>query len=437
MKPVVSIVGRPNVGKSTLFNRIIGKREAIVDDEPGITRDRKTGEASWEGIDFILVDTGGYIPKTRDVIEAGVTRQVNHAIREADLVLFLVDAQTGITDVDADVARLLRKSQKPCVVAVNKVDHPGKEYAAAEFIRLGLGEPSSLSAAAGLGIGDLLSRIVGMLGTVEKSTNGTEPAGVRFAVVGRPNVGKSTFINAVLGEERVLVTEIPGTTRDAVDVRFKAGERDLVLIDTAGIRRQARISEGVEYYSSLRTRRVIERCDVAAVFADGSEALTQQDIRIIGTVISEKKGVLLVINKWDLVKDDPEKVEAWDLSLDLKMQGLGFIPILTVSSLTKWRIQQVIEKVLEIALEREKRIPSPELNRFLEKTERQQQHPSVQGKRVRILYGSQVGTAPPRFAIFSNYPDLIQENYLRFLENKLRERFGFEGVPLTIIMKKK
>jgi len=436
-KPVVSIVGRPNVGKSTLFNRIIQRKEAIVDDMPGITRDRKTADTQWEGIPFTLVDTGGYIPRTKDVIESGVTRQVRLAIDEADVVLFLADVTTGITDVDGDVAKILRKRGKSWVLAVNKVDGAKREPDAAEFIRLGLGEPVTISAMTGRNIGDLLSLIIEMLGQPREGETPAQDDVIKLAVVGRPNVGKSTFINVILGEERLLVTEIPGTTRDAVDVRIRFNKRELLLIDTAGIRKRSRVSENVEYYSVLRSHRTVERCDVACVFADGNEGLTQQDMRVLQEVTEAKKGVLLVINKWDLLKGDEERIRQMNEKMERRMRGMTFVPTVMISCKINLRVRKILEMAWRISDERKKRISSPDLNRLLKELGRRYQPPAVQGKRIRILYGSQVGVDPPRIAFFSNHPHLIKESYKRFIENNIRDNFGFEGVPLTLIFKKK
>jgi GTP-binding protein len=436
-KPVVAIVGRPNVGKSTLFNRIIRRREAIVDDTPGITRDRKSADAEWEGVSFTLMDTGGYFSKSRDVIESGVTRQVRFAMEEADLIVFLVDCRTGITDVDGEVAELLRKNEKSCVLAVNKVDGENWEPDAAGFIRLGLGDPVNVSALTGRSVGDLLSLVVKKLDRTGREEPSTDENVVKLAVVGKPNVGKSTFVNVILGEERLLVTEIPGTTRDAVDVRIRFNEHELVLIDTAGIRRRSRVKENVEYYSTLRAHRVVERCDVATVFIDSDEGITQQDLRVLREVVDAKKGVLLVVNKWDLLEDDRERIRQLEESLDRRMQGMAFVPVLFASCVTRLRVKKILELAWLIAQERSKRVPSSVLNRLIEDLNRRYQPPAVRGKRIRILYGAQVGVNPPRFAFFSNYPQLIKESYKRFLENQIRDQFGFEGVPLSFLFKKK
>ena len=436
-KSIVAIVGRPNVGKSTLFNRIIRRREAIVDDTAGITRDRKFADAEWEGVPFTLVDTGGYIPKTKDVIETGVTFQVRAAIDEADLLLCLTDATTGITAVDGEMAEILRKGKKPFVLVVNKVDNEARIPDTAEFIKLGLGEPVLISALGGRGVGDLLSLIIERLGPPEGDETPDAETTVKLAVVGRPNVGKSTYINTVLGQERVLVTEIPGTTRDPVDVRIRFRDHDYILVDTAGMRRRSRVTESVEYYSALRTHRVLERCDVACVFVDASEGMTQQDMRVVREVADARKGILIVVNKWDVIQDDSYRVHWFEEEIRNKLQGVAYIPVITISCTESIRVDEVLNLVHEIHMEREKRISSPELNRLLKKIDGHQPPPAVQGKRIRILYGTQVGTGPPRFTLFSTHPKFIKKSYLRFLENRIRDTFGFEGVPLAITFKKK
>ena len=436
-KAVVAIVGRPNVGKSTLFNRIIRKREAIVDDTAGITRDRKYADADWEGVPFTLVDTGGFIPRSQDVIESGVTSQVRVAIEEADFLLYLVDGTSGITDVDGEMADILRKGRKPYLLVVNKMDNERRTPDAAEFIRLGLGEPVLISALGGIGIGDLLSSVIARLDLPEPVDETGEETGVRLAVVGRPNVGKSTFVNTVLGQERVLVTEIPGTTRDPVDVRIRFGGHDFVLIDTAGMRRRSRVKEGVEFYSALRTHRALQRCDVACVFVDASEGMTQQDMRVLKEVTDARKGVVVAVNKWDTIQDDEYRIHWFEEDIRHKLQGLTYVPVITISCTQGLRVEEVLETAHEVYLERQKRVSSPDLNRLLEEIGRNHPPPSVQGKRVRILYGTQVGTGPPRFVFFSKYPELIKKSYHRFVENRLRDRFGFEGVPVVLSFRKK
>jgi GTP-binding protein len=320
---------------------------------------------------------------------------------------------------------------------VNKADHPVRAAGAAEFIRLGLGEPVVISASNGIGTGDLLSRIVQVLGLKPDQEEATAGEGaVRFAVVGRPNVGKSTFINALLGEERLLVTEIPGTTRDSVDVGISFGGERFVVIDTAGLRKKTRVEKGVEYYSTVRTRQTIERCDVACVMADAAEGVTQQDMGILGEAVQRRKGVLVAVNKWDLAQDDPEKSRQAKQSVDLRLQGLEYVPVLFISAKTGFRAVSVLETARAVARERKKRVASPAFNRFLENLNRKMQPPAVLGKRVRILYGAQVETDPPKFTLFCNYPELIKETYKKFTENQIREAFGFQGVPLMFSYRK-
>ncbi|HDQ45884.1 MAG TPA: ribosome biogenesis GTPase Der [bacterium] len=437
-KPIVAIVGRPNVGKSTLFNRIIGRKEAIVDDQPGVTRDRKYADAEWQQAFFTLIDTGGYIPRTGDVIETGVTAQVRYAMDEADLILYVVDATTDITDVDGDVAELLRKGGKHCILVANKADNPARELDAARFYRLGLGEVMPVSAIGGRGIGDLLSAVTAHLADLDFAPSAPPlDDAVRIAVVGRPNAGKSTYINTVLGEERLLVTETPGTTRDAVDVRFRTRGRDVLFIDTAGLRRRKRVSEDVEFYSTLRTRRAIAGCDVACVFVDVTEGPTQQDMHVLNEVIERRKGIVVVVNKWDVIADDPHQVWLYRQNLDQKMQGLDYVPVLEISCKSGLRVKRVLRMALDVAAEREKRIPSPDLNRLIEAFHRHYQPPAVRGKRIRVMYGAQIGVKPPLFSFFLNYPELLKPEYKRYMENRLRREFGFRGVPVSMLFRKK
>lgn len=434
---IISIVGRPNVGKSTLFNRIIRKREAIVDDAPGITRDRKSAPAEWENVPFLLVDTGGFIPGSSDVIDAGINRQVLQAIAESDVIIFLVDCETGITDIDDVVARTLRKSGRAVILAVNKVDDERREADAAEFIRLGLGEPVLISAQAGRAVGDLLSTAVEMLNAESPGDPEPETDIVKLAIVGKPNVGKSTFVNRILGEERLLVTPIAGTTRDAVDVRINWQKKELILVDTAGLRKRSRINDQVEYYSNLRTHNAIDACDVACVFINADEGITMQDMTVIRAVLEARKGIVLAFNKWDLVKDSPEKQEKLNRDMDLRLPGLQYIPTQTVSCLTGTRIFKILDKAWNVAQERKKRIPSPDLNNLIEKLNQTYQPPAVQGKRVKVYYAAQTGDSPPKFVFFANHPRLLREAYKRFLENHFRKAFGFEGVPISFIFRKK
>lgn len=448
-KPIVTIVGRPNVGKSTLFNRIIRRREAIVDDQPGVTRDRKGVETDWEGIEFFLFDTGGFIPKTTDIIEAGVSRQVRTAIEESDIVVFLVDCTTGITNFDDDVAKILRKRRKPNILAVNKVDSFEKDVYAAEFYNLGLGEPISISGMGGRNIGDLLSLITSHIKKIfnysnTKSANeqqnissNSEDNIIKLAIVGRPNTGKSTYINKLLNKDRVLVTEIPGTTRDSVDVGIKFEGKKFLLIDTAGLRKRPKVTDSIEFYSNIRTQRVIERCDAACIFTDASAGFGNQDMHILRSIVDAQKGVILVINKWDLLNKDEQQLQSLELNVDYRLKGLSYIPVITISSLKGIRVHKLLNKVEVIARERKKRIPSPELNKLLDKLNRTYQPPAVGGKLVRIKYGVQASVNPPKIVLFSNYPQLVMDSYKNYLEKRIRKKFGFKGVPISIIFKKK
>lgn len=435
--PTVVIVGRTNVGKSTLFNRLVRKREAIVNDQPGVTRDRKEALVEWGECLFYLVDTGGYTLHGEDVFEVEIAEHVKMAIAEADLLLFVVDALTGISDVDGEIAQFLRKSQKPCLVCVNKIDGPNRLPLCSEFIRLGLGEPMPISAIGGFGIGDLLTKISEILGPVEKSSMVKKTDTLHLAILGRPNVGKSTFVNTVLGKERVLVTEIPGTTRDSIDVGFEYKGKNLVLIDTAGMRRRSRIETGVEYYSVLRAREAIERCDIGCVLADVQEGVTQQDLYIIRQLVEAKKGIVFAMNKWDLVESHWEKQKQIHQGIQKKLRGLEYVPVLFVSCKTQKGIYLILDKVLDVIEQTKKRISPAVLNRFLKNFVSKYQPPAVQGKRVQLSYAVQVSTNPPVFVFFSNYPQLVHKSYQRFLEKQLREEFGFQGVPMTFSFRKK
>ncbi len=445
-KPVVTIVGRPNVGKSTLFNRIIQRREAIVDDRPGVTRDRKGVETEWEGYEFLLFDTGGFIPKATDIIEAGVTSQVKVAIAEADVVILMVDCKTGITDFDDEVVKIIKKTNKKSLLVVNKVDSLEKEVYVPEFFNLGCGEPIPISAAAGRNIGDLLSELVAVLKKKfdQKNTASklnikniqTEDDIIKLAIVGRPNTGKSTYINKILNEERLLVTEIAGTTRDSIDVGVEYLGNKFLVIDTAGLRKQPKIKDSIEYYSSLRTDKVIKKCDVASIFTDGTQGITNQDMHVVRKVTDAKKGTIIVINKWDLIKHDDQKLQNLEIDISYKLKGFNYIPIITVSSLKGKRIFKLLKIILEISKERKKRISSPELNHFLNKLTLKHQAPSVKNKLIKIKYGCQTKAAPPEFVFFANHPMLVKESYRRFLENKIRKNFGFEGIPIKLVFKK-
>jgi GTP-binding protein len=436
-EPVVAIVGRPNVGKSTLFNRILRRREAIVDDTPGVTRDRKSAVAEWAGRRFRLVDTGGYLPGSGDVINSAVLEQVRQAMEEADVIVFLVDGRAGVTSLDSEIATLLLKIQKPVLLAVNKVDTAAVELNVAEFYALGLGDPLPISAESGRRLGDFLDELVAVLPEKREEAEENGRESVHLAVVGRPNVGKSSFVNRLLGEERQIVTEVPGTTRDAVDATLVHQGQVYVLIDTAGLRRRARVSEAVEYYSTVRSLRSIRRADVVILLIDATEGLTDQDIRILEQAIKHGKGIVLAVNKWDLVEKSTTTARDFEAAIRDKLRGNAFMPVLFISAKTGQRVFRALEVARSVYEERRKTIKTSELNKFLAEALADYAPPSMDRREVKIKYCTQVKTNPPVFAFFANAPASIPANYRQYLENRLRERFGFFGVPLTLVFRKK
>ncbi len=434
-KPIVAIVGRPNVGKSTLFNRLVGSRVAIVEDQPGITRDRLYQDAEWAGRVFTLVDTGGLDFAESGDIPQQVRRQVELAIAEADAVLFLVDARTGLTSTDEDVAALLRRTNKPVLLVANKVENFHRTDQLVDFYRLGLGEPIPVSAAQGMNTGDLLDRLVSVLPPAAAAEE--EPDTIRIAVIGRPNVGKSSLVNAILGEERVIVSEVPGTTRDAIDTYFERGGRRYMLVDTAGIRRKSRIEEAVERYSVIRSLRAVDRCEVALVVLDALEGVTDQDKRIAGFAHEQGKASVLAVNKWDLVEKDTHTAQRFTEVIRRELAFMTYAPVVFISALTRKRIPRLLELVDLVAQQQCLRINTSDLNRLIKDAVLHTPPPASKNRRLKILYATQGGVKPPTFILFVNDPELMHFSYLRYLENQLRAACGFEGTPIRFVLRQR
>jgi GTP-binding protein len=434
MGAIVAIVGRPNVGKSTFFNRLIQRREAIVDATSGVTRDRHYGKSDWNGKEFSLIDTGGYILGSDDIFEQEIDKQVELAIEEADAIIFMVDVETGITGMDEDVARLLRKVDKPFFLAINKVDNAKRAEDAVEFYSLGLGDYYTLSSINGSGTGELLDDLVKVL------PEGGEPEDElpRFAVVGRPNAGKSSFINALIGEERYIVTDIAGTTRDSIDTKYNRFGFEFNLVDTAGIRRKAKVREDLEFYSVMRSVRAIEHCDVCLLLLDATRGFDGQVENIFWLARRNNKGIVILVNKWDLVEDkETNTMKQYTQKIKKAIEPFTDVPVLFISVLTKQRIFKAIETAVEVYKNRSKKIKTRKLNDVLLPIIEHTPPPAYKGKYVKIKYITQLPTPYPQFAFFCNLPQYIREPYKRFLENKLRENFDFTGVPVTIFMRKK
>ncbi|MFN5378077.1 MAG: ribosome biogenesis GTPase Der, partial [Ignavibacteria bacterium] len=428
-----AIVGRPNVGKSTLFNRIIEERHAIVEGQPGVTRDRLYAKAEWAGKHFQIVDTGGIVPRSEDVFDKAIREQAMLAIEEADVIVFAVDGRDGVTPVDTDIAKILRSSSKPVVLVVNKCDNAKADLNAAEFYSLGLGEPFAISALNGRSTGDFLDAVVA---DIEDNTD-AEDTRLKIAIVGRPNVGKSSLTNALLGKDRMVVTPIAGTTRDAIDSVLTYYGEQIVLIDTAGLRRRSNISESIELYSTMRTARAIDRSDVTIVVVDATQGLEAQDKRIISDAEVARKGLIIALNKWDLIEKDTKTADAFIRKIKEELPTLDYVPIITISALTKQRITKVIEMAKEIQARRCVRIPTHELNEELIAMLERTPPPSVKGRDLRINYVTQVKTEPPLFAFFLNFPELLPDAYKRFIERQLRKLHDFEGVPISFVFRKK
>ena len=433
-KPVVTLVGRPNVGKSTLFNRLIEERLAIVEDVPGTTRDRIYADARWGGLTLTFVDTGGLLPDSNGDLMASVRDQVEIAIAEAEVIVFLVDAKEGLTATDLDIAALLRRCNKPVILAANKADNESRRQAAVEFYELGLGDPYPISALHGTGTGDLLDAI---LDVVPPEQPEEEARGVRIAIVGRPNVGKSLLLNTILGEDRMIVSDKPGTTRDAVDSLVEWDGQPVTLIDTAGIRRRGRIEPGVERYSVIRALRAIQRSDVVLLLIDAVDGITAQDAHIAGYVVEEARGVVIVVNKWDLIEKDSHTMDAYTGEIRQALKFISYAPLVFVSALTGQRVGRALDVALRVQEARSHRAPTGQLNRILRDAALSHSPPSKRGKRLKIYYATQAGTAPPSFVFFVNDPQLLHFSYRRYLGNKLREAFGFEGSPLRLSFRRR
>ncbi|MEA4962015.1 ribosome biogenesis GTPase Der [Lutispora sp.] len=434
-KPVVAIVGRPNVGKSTLFNKISGKRISIVEDIPGVTRDRIYAEAEWTGRTFSLIDTGGIEPFSQDIIMLQMKRQAEVAIETANVIVFVVDGQEGITSTDQEVANMLRKTSKKVVLACNKIDSPKYMNNVYEFYNLGLGEPIGISAGQALGLGDLLDEVVS--GFPKADEEEYDDLTIKVALVGRPNVGKSSIINRILGEDRVIVSNIPGTTRDAIDTPFEAGGQKYVLIDTAGMRKKGKINEAIERYSVIRSLTAIERSDVSILVIDGDTGVTEQDSKIAGYMHEQGRGAIIVVNKWDIVEKDDKTMNKYKDDIMKALPFMSYAPIMFVSALTGQRVTKILEMVDMVSNQHALRIQTGLLNDVISEAVLMNQPNLSGGRRLNVLYGTQVSVKPPTFAIFVNDPELMHFSYERYLENQIRKSFGLQGTPLRFLIRGK
>jgi GTP-binding protein len=435
-KPTLAILGRPNVGKSTLFNRLVGRRHAIVDEIAGVTRDRIYGSLEWVGHHFHLIDTGGYLSGTSDTMDTVVRRQAELAGEEADLILFMVDSKAGVVPDDHSLANRIRQYSKPVILTVNKIDDRSHQPRAMEFYELGLGEPMMISALSGSGVGDLLDRVVAELKVTDREAE-APPEAIGLAIVGVPNVGKSSFLNAILKQEKAIVTPIPGTTRDSIDSYIKYMGRTLRLIDTAGLRRKSKVTDAIEYYSTVRTMRSIDECQVAIVLVDAERGFHTQDQQIMSHVMDKGKGLVVAVNKWDLLEKDSHTVGRWVKSMQEDFKALEFYPLNFISILHNQRVWKTLETALKVYDQTIRQIPTSQLNRFLKEALEYLPPPATRGKRIQIKYVTQVHREPPLFAFFCNHPKLIPVAYRRYLENRMRERFGFEGVPIKLSFRQK
>lgn len=435
MGNIVAIVGRPNVGKSTLFNRLIGQRKAIIDEISGVTRDRIYGKSDWNGIEFSVIDTGGWATTAEDIFEAEIRKQVTIAIDEADVILFMVDVATGITEMDNEVANMLRRTEKKVILVVNKVDNHIRVHDVYEFYNLGLGDPISISSVSGSGTGELLDELVK---TFEKHDFEEESLDIpRITIVGRPNVGKSSLINALVGEERNIVTAIAGTTRDSIHTRYNKFGHDFIIVDTAGLRKKGKVTEDLEFYSVLRSIRAIENSDVCILMLDALNGIEAQDLHILNLIVRNRKGVVIVVNKWDLVEKDNKTTAEYTEVIKKRTAPFNDIPIIFTSALTKQRILKVLEEAMQVYVNRTQRITTSVLNEFTQEVVDAYPPPAYKGKYIKIKYATQLPTHAPSFAFFCNLPQYIRDPYRRYIENKLRERFDLKGVPIQVFFRKK
>jgi GTPase len=440
MSNIVAIVGRPNVGKSTLFNRLIEQKKAIMDNMSGVTRDRHYGYGQWTGKFFSVIDTGGYVHGSEDIFEGAIREQVELAIEESAVLLFVVDCQTGLTDLDKDFAKVLRRSKKPVILVANKADTHEKAMASAEFYELGLGDPFPIAAESGSGTGDMLDVMVSHF--IDEGIENPEAGVPRVAILGRPNVGKSSFLNALLGRDRSIVTDMAGTTRDAIQNRYTLYGKDFIITDTAGIRRKARIDDNIEYYSVLRSIKALEECDIAIILIDATTidpltGLEAQDMNIVSMADKAKKGIVLMVNKWDLVAKDTNTANQLEKAIKERMAPLNYMPVIFTSVMEKKRIFQVLEMMLQVYENRSQKISTSKLNDVMLEVIQNYPPPAWKGKYIKIKYCTQVSTPYPTFIFFCNLPQYIKESYERYLENQMRKNFQLEGTPISLFFRKK